>query len=250
MFDNFWITRTTMHEMNPEYRSFSLFGTTHLLLLLLSAAIIFLSLVYYKKLNETQKQKFRIILSILIIADEFFKYGSTIFTNQWEWGFLPLHLCSINIIVSTIYTVKKNDIVAELLYTTCLPGALLALITPTWNDIPIVSAMGLHSGSIHMLLVLYALTILVDGYKPNFRNLPKVYLVLLLECIPIYFINRILNTNFFFLSHTDGNPILGFLASILGDKWFFLGLPVIATFVWIFMYLPWEISRRKSKTIS
>ena len=76
-------------------------------------------------------------------------------------------------------------------------------------------------------------------------ELPKVLGILALLCVPIYFINPVLKSNFFFLNGTENNPLLEALAGILGDKLYFLGFPVILGAVWVLMYLPWEIRKKR-----
>ena len=43
-------------------------------------------------------------------------FSISIATNQFEIGFLPLHLCGINIFFCLAYTIKQKDWIAELLY--------------------------------------------------------------------------------------------------------------------------------------
>lgn len=99
------------------------------------------------------------------------------------------------------------------------------------------------------MLTMYPVLLLSDGFKPNFRRLPKIFGLLAAVCIPIYFLNKRLGTNFFFLARTDGNPVLEMLAAVLGEKYFFLGLPVLLIIAWAFMYLPFVIAERKKTKV-
>lgn len=56
---------------------------------------------------------------------------------------------------------------------------------------------------------------------------------------PVFFLNRLLGTNFFFLNHPQGNAITVFFAHCLGEHFYVFGfLPVFAA-VWVLLYLPW-----------
>ena len=181
----FWYTKSTMDKLDPDYLNFSHFSPIHLFITALFILIIVAAMFYYKKLDEKARQKFLYIMSALLIADELFKHICSAATGQWEWGFLPLHLCSINIFVCVINSFKRDDFTSEVLYSVCIPGASLALLMPTWTDLPFWNFMSLHSNSIHVLLVMYPLLLLAGGFKPNFKRLPKVLLLLLCESHPV-----------------------------------------------------------------
>ena len=65
--------------------------------------------------------------------------------------------------------------------------------------------------------------------------------------IPLYFLNKLLNTNFMFLNWADvGNP-LSFFEARWGRPWYiFSAIPMLAA-AWTLMYLPWEIAKKMKK---
>ena len=243
----FWYTKATMNVLDPDYICFEHFGPAHLSVTAVFIAIVAAAMIFYKKLDEKGRQKFLYIMSALLIADEIWKHTASLSTGQWEWGFLPLHLCSINIFICVINSFKRDDFTSEILYAVCLPGASLALLMPIWNNLPYWNFMSIHSNSIHVLLIMYPLLLLAGGFKPNFKRLPKVFAVLLAECVPIFFLNKILGTNFFFINGTENNPVLEILASIFGRELYIVGLPPLLFVFWFFMYLPWFLLERKKK---
>lgn len=246
----FWICGDGMDEIQPDYYSFHHFDLTHIMLIAVAAVIIAGTVLIFKRLSTGEKEKFFSVLTVLLLLDELVKYAITIGTNSWSWTYLPLHLCSINIFVCLAYTATKNKFFAEMLYSLCLPGAAIALLVPTWNDLPIFNGMHLHSASVHIMLVMYPVLLLTNGFKPDYKQLPKILGLLVCVCVPIFFLNKLIDTNFFFLSKTENNPVLELLASILGDKWFFLGLPVLLAVAWSLMYLPWVLAKNKKATAS
>lgn len=243
----FWYTKETMDILNPDYLRFEHFSPVHLASVGLFIIIIIAAMLLYRKLSEENRQKFLYVMAVLLILDEIWKHAFTVATGQWQCDFLPLHLCSINIFVCVWNSIKRDPISSEMLYALCIPGAALALLMPTWTNLPFWNAMSLHSNSVHVLLELYPLLLLAGGFRPSYKRLPKVFLLLLCECVPIFFINKLLDTNFFFLNRTANNPILELLAEILGDSTYFLGLPVLLVFVWVLMYLPWYIIEKKNE---
>ncbi len=242
----FWLTKGSFKDLYPNEVNYEYFSPEHLLLLVIYAAIFVAGMFCYKKLDEKERLKFLKILAIAMIIDELWKHIGCLATGQWNAEYLPLHLCSINLFVCTFHAFKQSKIAAEVLYATCLPGAIIALLMPTWNALPYWNFMTLHSVSVHILLGLYPLALLAGGFRPNFRNLPKVAAVLVCECVPIYFFNKIMDTNFFFLNGTENNPLLEFLASIFGENLYIIGLVILLAIVWALMYLPWYLIERKT----
>ena len=237
-----------MTNLFPDYLNFSHFSPEHLFVTAIYIAIIVAAMIFYKKLGEKERQKFLYVISALLIADELFKHICAAATGQWEWGFIPLHLCSINIFVCVFNSFKRDKLSSEILYATCFPGALLALLMPTWSNLPYWNFLAIHSTTVHILLMMYPLLLLAGGFRPDFKRIPKVFLVLLCECVPIFFLNKVIDTNFFFLNRTANNPLLEIFADIFGNELFFLGMPVLLVFVWAAMYLPWYfIEKKKAK---
>lgn len=112
----FWYTKATMNKLNPDYIRFEHFSPTHLFVTAIFIAIIAAAMIFYHKLDEKGRQKFLYIMSALLIADELWKHVLSAATGQWEWEFVPLHLCSINIFVCVINSFKRDKLTSEILY--------------------------------------------------------------------------------------------------------------------------------------
>ena len=67
------------------------------------------------------------------------------------------------------------------------------------------------------------------------------------SALPIYFLNKPLNTNFYFLNNPYGNVITSAFTRLLGEKYYILGfLPAIAVALCL-MYLPWVVADARHK---
>lgn len=224
-------------ETVAEGLGFSLFSSLHLLWL--GAAIVCLvgNLLGYRRLEETGRSRWRKIIAWLLIADELFKMAILIYSGRYGFTYLPFHLCSINIFVIAIHAYKPSKILDNFLYTVCIPGALAALLFPSWTKLPVTSGMHIHSFTVHILLMMYPTILTLGGdLKPDVRQMPKSLGLLLLMAIPIYGINLLLDTNFMFLMSADpGNPLY-FFETLWGNH--LLGFPVIIAGVLLVMYGP------------
>jgi hypothetical integral membrane protein (TIGR02206 family) len=179
-------------------------------------------------------------VAILLLADELFKVVMLVIGNRYSAGYLPLHLCSINIFLIAFHAWKPSKTIGGYLYLVGIPGAMAALLFPSWTSLPFCNFMHIHSFTVHILLALYPITLAVAGeLKPRAKIIPKSLLLLVIMAIPIYLINLLLDTNFMFLMEADqGNPLYIF-EQLWGSHLY--GFPVIISGVLLVMFLPIEI---------
>ena len=225
---------------------FSHFDSLHLAWLGVMVAVILLCTFWHRKLGEQGKNRWRKAVAWLLIADELFKTVILIYAGRHSVDYLPFHLCSINIFLIAIHAYKPSPVLGNFLYTVCIPGALAALLFPTWTKLPLSSGMHIHSFTVHILLMMYPVVLAVNGdIRPDIRQLPKCLGLLLAMAIPIYGLNLLLDTNFMFLMYADpGNPLYWF-----GQNWgnHLLGFPVIIAGVLLVMYGPLVLANNLRK---
>ena len=199
----------------------------------------------YRAADEDKRKKIRIAIASLIMLDEIVKDIIMPITGQWDWSFLPFHLCSISVFVVFIHALTGNRMLEEYTYAITLPTASMAMAFPDWTGaLPCMNLMCIHSFSIHLLLVLYPCLLLYGGFIPSAKQLFRLIPIVAFLAFVMYFVNGALGTNFFFVNGGgDGNP-LTFLEKYIGG-WYRLAFPVIAAICWIPMYLPF---RNKAKT--
>ncbi len=230
----------------PDGLGFSHFDVIHIVWLSVFVLITVLNCIWYQKLSEKGKGIWKKIVALLIVADELFKMAMLTIGGRYTWGYLPLHLCSINIFLIAIHAWKPSKTLSGFLYTVCVPGAIAALLFPTWTDLPVLNFMHLHSFTVHILLAMYPIVLAISGeLAPTWKQLHKYMLLLVIMTVPIYIVNLLLDTNFMFLISADpGNPLYLF-EQLWGNH--LLGFPVIIAGVLIVMYVPMELIRRFRK---
>lgn len=246
---DFWRSASAIQaEYGAAYRSFALFSPAHWAELAAAALVIALCAVIYRRCTDTNRQRILRGIFVLMLADEVIKHLAMLCTGQWSVIYLPLHLCSINVFVCLYNTLFDQNWCKEELYALCIPGAALALLCPSWRDVPSWwTLINLHSVSIHALLVLYPILLVVGGYRPSVRRVPQVLAFLFGSALPIYFLNKPLCTNFYFLNNPYGNVITTAFTHLLGEQYYILGfLPAIAAAL-VLMYLPWGILEHKKR---
>ena len=226
---------------------FQHFGKVHIVWLCVFLVILIGNCLLFRGLGEKVKNMWIKTVAVLLVADELFKMACLFIGGNYEWDYLPLHLCSINIFLIALHAWKPSDLLGNFLYTICIPGTMAALLFPSWSKLPVLNAMHLHSFTVHILLALYPIVLTFSGrIKPDVKLLPKCMGILVLMAIPIYGLNLLLDTNFMFLMLAEeGNPLYWF-----EQNWgnHLLGFPVIIAAVLIIMYLPVELLRKRKKS--
>lgn len=247
--NDFWKSYDITHaEYGADYRCYPLYGTVHLMELAISLAFIVGAALWYRRSSARTRRRILVGVTALLLLDEAALLLGMALTGQWNWSYLPLYLCNINVFVCLYNTITDRNWCKEELYALCIPGAMLALLCPSWLDVPSWwTLINLHSVSIHALLVLYPVLLVVGGYRPSPRRVPQVLAFLFGSALPIYFLNQSLNTNFYFLNDPYGNIITSTFTALLGEKYYILGfLPATALALFL-MYLPWAADYKKKK---
>lgn len=211
----------TAAEYGAGYECYPLFGTVHLIELALSALFLLGMVWWYRRSTPRTRRHILVGVTAALLADEAALLLGMACTGQWNWSYLPLHLCSINVFVCLYNTLTDRSWCKEELYALCIPGAALAL------------------------LVLYPVLLVAGGYRPSVRRVPQVLAFLFGSALPIYFLNKPLHTNFYFLNNPYGNVITSTFTAWFGEKFYILGfLPAIALAL-VLMYAPWAAAGKK-----
>lgn len=225
---------------------FSHYDAIHIGWLVLSAVVFLSGSLLFKKMGENGRCTFKRTIAFSLIIMEALKILLLIVTNRFVWDYLPFHLCGINIFLIFIHAWKPSRMLDNFLYLVCIPGALAALLFPSWTELPLGNIYHIHSSVVHILLVLYPLIQAVNGgLDLKVKYVPRALGLLALMAIPTYGLNLLLDTNFMFLMYADSTNPLSLFEKLWGSH--LLGFPVIIAGVVIVMYLPVIISKKLKK---
>ena len=230
----------------PEGVGFQTFDLTHLLWLLAGLLFWVSACIFFRKLSENKQKLVLKVLGIYIFFQEMLKNFILILLGEFGWGYLPFHLCGINILLIAFDVFKQTKVVRSFLYYFAIPGAALALLFPNWTETPVWNFFHLHSFTIHILLVLYPLLLISTGQvATDLKSAFRGVLLLVAMAIPVYGLNLLWDTNFMFLMHPDsGNPLEMFEKLLGSHLW---GFPILLPVVIFIMYIPiWILKKRKA----
>ena len=235
----FWYTKDNI----PDGLGFSFLGARHIITWLISLAVIIAAAMLFKRASEKSKDRTLKAIAASLVIIEIVKDIVVIAVGQWSIDYLPLHVCGVNIILAAIWAVKRNPIVADLLYCIGTFGAALALTTPNWMALPVWNFMHLTSVIIHILLVIFPIMIVMQGHRPDIKNWPKCFAVALCYCGVIYVFNKIFDTDFVFLNGARDTPFVP-LVNLIGPL-YVIPMIMLLGLIMLLMYLPWYLADRK-----
>ena len=221
----------------PVGYGFEQYGLTHLLWLGFWVLAAVVCCILFRKLDEKKQKITLIVLGCYIFFQEMLKNVVVASVGEFSFGYLPFHLCGINILLIAFDVIKPTKVVRAFLYYFSIPGAALALLFPNWIETPFFNFFHFHSFIIHILLTLYPLLLVTSGkINPDLKMAGKSILLLICLAIPIYFLNLWWGTNFMFLMKPDvGNPLEMFEKLLGNHLW---GFPILLPIVILVMYAP------------
>ena len=227
----------------PAGMGYPLFGTAHILSVVITLVLVLFFLFYIKKFKDkTQKTVLRSI-PLLMIFLEILKDVFLMTQHRFGIGYLPLHICSMGIFVFLFreFSKKKSvkDFFGEVAYILIMPGALAALIFADWTVYyPVLNFINLHSYLWHGLLILYPLLIKSRGdISPNVRHIHRVILFLCAVVPPVYVFDKCFNCNYLFINRPVKNSPLSLLASFMGVPGYLIGYAVLTVIAILLVYL-------------
>ncbi|MDR0899054.1 MAG: YwaF family protein [Lactobacillaceae bacterium] len=232
----------------PPSKGFGLYSLTHIaVLILITLFIIWLVRVYLQSdiLGRPQMRKW--IAVVAIASDLLFREGISAMFGQFDPTLLPLHLCGMSMFIMVWDAFKPNRLTRSVLYSFSLWGAVAALLFADWANRPILNVFVWQSFLVHALLIAYPMMLLVSGeMKPSFKDIPWSLLYLVVA-VPIAIgANNIWGTNFWFLaSGSAGSPLEPILKAV-GTTWYIPTLFVLLMVLWLILYLPWQLTSKKT----
>jgi hypothetical integral membrane protein (TIGR02206 family) len=238
MWDNLFTYRTVI----PEGLGWTHYSAPHLIYLIGFALAAVLVVFLYRRGSDRRRRGMRVIWAVVFFSLELIKQIICLATGVYEPGLVPLHLCGMSIFFICIHTLWPNKTTAELLYSLSLPGAIAALLFSDWNMYPLLNFFCQQSFFIHFFEFSYPLMLISGGeYRPKATRLWRCAVYLLVVVPPIYFFNKVFDTNFFFINEAAPASPLAPLQALLGNPGYLFGFVALLLVVWFFLYLPWII---------
>jgi len=233
-----------------NFPAFEVFGTQHLVTLLLCAAVIYLYPKFFQNKDEAKQILGGKILAGIMILHMITQpiYDVLLFELPWKEEF-PLHMCDFSMLAMIVYLLKQNapKILFHCAYFWGICGATMAMATP---DLEYGFPHGEYSPffwghSLILLAVFYVL--MVRKERPILKDILKVVGVTLVLLIFVYIANLLIGppANYWYLVV---RPVDGTLMDYFPDPPLHLiGTIPLAILLFYIAYLPLQIKDRLKK---
>lgn len=226
------------------------FSTTHFGWIASSLLLIVLVISIYRRQNALTKNGIQRTLVILTAILDISRWVWAALTGHYTIvEMLPLHLCSLSVWIEMAAVFTDRPLLKEFGYALGMPGALASILTPDWGNYPFVSYQYLQAALGHTLLVMVpAIWVWGDGFRPDYRRLPKLFGLLALFAAPIALIDWLLGSNYLFLCEAPKDTPLELFEKWFGNPGYLLPMILLILIVWAILYLPWVIKARLRQT--
>ena len=199
----------------PQGAGYRLFDAQHMCIMLVCAIIIATFICIYCNIGADCRTKLRrdtAYTAVGLIALRMVY----VYLCQAEMRYeLPLHLCSIAGIMCLLYEQLKGKMprfikstLEQVLFSLCLPGALLAIVFSDGTRYPAVHFITIQSNLYHVLVITYIIFLLVDGnIRPDVKEAYKSIIFLVIMVSVVYSVDRMIGANYMFLLRPSyGSP--------------------------------------------
>lgn len=245
---NFW----TFESDLPSGIGVQTFSSAHIGVLLLSAITIFYIIRTYRNQTDFVRGSIKVTIAALLIMLYFSRWIWCAFFGDFSFFvsmLLPLHLCSVSVIIGSAAVFFNNRLAKEFLYCLSFPGGLAAMANPNLGPYPLYSFFFVEYSLTHLLLILLPLLFVFgDGFRPDIKSLPQS-LYLAAPFIGIAFwVNQTIGSNYMFLNHAEKGTILVLFDRWLGTPGYLIAVVISTLIIWAILYAPFEISKRRNFT--
>ncbi|MBD8069569.1 TIGR02206 family membrane protein [Bacillus sp. PS06] len=227
-----------------EMRTFEMFSMPHIVFLVLFVIISSFLILFRERLKPLQSLIKWSLFSILVLSEISMQIWLVV-TDQWEIGTLPLHLCSVSTIILIYLFLKPSKYAFYFVFFTGFIPPILSMVTPDlFYQFPHYRFLKyfLHHAAISWSVIYF---IVFEGYRVPRKAIWTTFLALNVIALPMFFINLLLDTNFFYLANpTETKTILSFFGT---GVMYYLNLELAALSVLLITYIPMGLLLRKER---
>jgi hypothetical integral membrane protein (TIGR02206 family) len=227
----------TANWTGPE---FEYLGVAHLGAL---GALVLLNLFFilFRSSGDGTKGFLRWMMALILWTNEIAWHYWNLAYGRWTiQTMLPLHLCSILVWLGGWMLVTKSFKIYEFMYFMGIAGAIHALATPDIGIYGFPHFRFFQTFISHGLIVTSAIFMtVVEGFRPTWKSMIRVFVWMNLYALAIYFVNDYLGSNYLMINH---KPELPSLLDLL-PPWpiYVLYMEAIGIVSMLILYIPFAI---------
>jgi hypothetical integral membrane protein (TIGR02206 family) len=225
------------------------FSPGHIAWAISAFLLILLILLLYRRQSPTTRERIKRGFILFLLGSEIAVWIWKLAIGHYSFrDTLPLHLCSQAIFIELAAVfIRKDTLFKEFSYSLAMPAAFSAIITPGWYY-PFFSFAYLQSAIMHMILILIPVLIVWgDGFRPDYRRLPRCFSLLLLLAAMTAIADIVFDSNYMFLCYVPKDTPLQVFEVWFGNPGYMIPEIALIFVIWTVLYLPWVIADRRRK---
>lgn len=239
----------TYFQKDYHLGAFHFFSTSHIVTLLVIAALGVCLFVFRRTLQEPKWNRvIRYAFVAILIMSEISYHSWFIYVRSWTPRYcLPLHLNDLSVYLVIILLLTKNLNLFKFLYFAGLGSALQAMLTPDLGRYGFPHFRFFEFFISHGLVVLSCLfMIAAEKYKPTVRSLCITFLIVNVYAGVIFVINRMLQSNYMYMMRKPGGGAS--LLDVLGPwPWYILSSQAVTIVFFYLLYAPFWMKRKMER---
>ncbi len=221
--------------------AFVLFGTYHLVALVVVAVAIFLIVRLGQNGSERTRTILRYTLAAVLVLDELSWHLWNALTGQWTiQTMLPLHLCSVLVWLSAYMLVRRSYRIYEFAYLLGIAGALQALLTPDAGKYGFPHYRSIQVMLSHGSIIAAAVYMtLVEKFRPTWASVRRVLIGGNIYMLAVFVLNFAIGSNSLFIAH---KPETASLLDVLPPwPYYIVIIELLGIFFAALLYAPFAI---------
>jgi hypothetical integral membrane protein (TIGR02206 family) len=234
-------------EYNYDGPPFELYGTGHIIFLVLFGIALWFLIWGWKNPTEKGRERGRwIVLGIFLVAELSWHIWNVAHDAWTVQRHLPLHSCSITALGTIYVLLTRSHRVYEIVFFLGIAGASQTLITPEAGIYGLPHFRALQTLVAHGMIILalvYMTTIM--GMRPTWASIWKTMLFGNLYLVFVTGVNYLLDSNYMYSMH---KPETASALDLMGPwPWYLLTAQLVALFLFVLLYLPFALQDRRQK---
>jgi hypothetical integral membrane protein (TIGR02206 family) len=228
---------------------FILFGTAHIATWIVVALFI-LGLTRFKGASQPTLRKVRWTLAITLWLNEIAWHVWNIAIGTWTiQTMLPLQLCSVMVWLTGFTLVSRNQTLYEFSYFLGIGAAIQSLLTPDAGMYGFPHFRYIQPMISHGLLVSIGVYMtVVEGLRPTWKSMARVFVITNLYMFGIYFVNLAIGSNYMMV---NAKPNVTSLFDVLPAwPWYIPCAEALALAIFLLLYLPFMVKDWRAKAMS
>lgn len=198
-------------------------------------------------MDEQFRKRFRYGLAITSIVVELSWHIWSAAIGLWNIReYLPLHLCSLFVILNSIMLFKRSYKIYEYSYFLGIAGALQAFLTPDAGIYGLPHFRAVQTLLAHGLIITECIYMtVVEGFRPQWSSIKRVYIGANIYMVFVGLVNWLLGSNYMFIAH---KPVTASLLDSLGPwPWYIISLELVGLVMCLILYSPFAIKDMLNK---